>query len=519
MNSDQHSHHSSPAHHSHSHDAPDLADYESFEEIEGLERFTLRSVGIDIGSATTHLIFSRLTLRRRGAAFSSNFRVTEREVLHQSPVMLTPYLSPTLIDTEKIRDFVQETYRAAGVTPEDIDTGAVIITGEALNKENAEPIAHLFAQESGRFICASAGPNHEALLAAHGCGAVALSRSQDSIVLNVDLGGGTTKLSLIRQGEIAGTAALSVGARLIAFSDSGQITRMEEPGRVMLRHLGFKQGVGDFLGESEREAMGELMAGILGEVIEGANLSPLAQSLLITDPLPGYPGAGGIDAVVFSGGVSEYLYHRDATAYGDLGTHLARHLEQGLGRLLGQAVIRESVEGIRATVIGAGSYTIQASGSTSHLSGINSLPAFGLQVVRPALGSGEEAEDGASVAESIAQALARFDRTGFGPGLVLALALPGRLNYPNLRRLAEGVAQTVLAAADTTAPVFIVTDADIAKSLGGILLEEFLPDRELVVVDGIDVGDLDFLDLGRPLGISEVVPVTVKSLVFPGGRQ
>ena len=230
MNSDHRSHHSSQADHSHSHDAADLADYESFEEIEGMERFTLRSVGIDIGSATTHLIFSRLTLRRRGAAFSSNFQVTEREVLHQSPVMLTPYLSPTLIDTQKIRDFVQETYRAAGVTPEDIDTGAVIITGEALNKENAEPIAHLFAQESGRFICASAGPNHEALLAAHGCGAVALSRSQDSIVLNVDLGGGTTKLSLIRQGEIAGTAAISIGARLIAFSDSGQITRMEEPG-------------------------------------------------------------------------------------------------------------------------------------------------------------------------------------------------------------------------------------------------------------------------------------------------
>ncbi|MFQ6029943.1 MAG: ethanolamine ammonia-lyase reactivating factor EutA, partial [Dehalococcoidia bacterium] len=145
--------------------------------------------------------------------------------------------------------------------------------------------------------------------------------------------------------------------------------------------------------------------------------------------------------------------------------------------------------------------------------GAASLPAFGLQVVRPVINPEE------TIPDSISKALAKFDLSGFGPGVALALSLPGPLNYPNLRRLAEGVASTVRDSATGETPVFIVTDLDIAKSLGGILKEEFLADRELVVVDGIDVGDLDYLDLGRPMGVSEVVPVTVKSLVFPNAKQ
>lgn len=163
---------------------------DTIEEIEGLEMFRLLSVGIDIGSSTSHLVFSQLTLRRQGTSYSSQFRVTDREVLYRSPIMLTPYLSGTLIDTQKVQEFVQGAYREAGFTSGEVDTGAVVITGEALKKENARPISELFAKESGRFICASAGPNHEALLAAYGSGAVAISRGEDATVLNVDMGAG-----------------------------------------------------------------------------------------------------------------------------------------------------------------------------------------------------------------------------------------------------------------------------------------------------------------------------------------
>src|SRR5215510_6428484 len=178
------------------------------EDVEGLEMFRLTSVGIDIGSATSHLVFSRLTLRREGAALSGRFTVTNRDILYRSPIMLTPYLSETLIDIRQVQRFIEAAYREAGLTPADIDTGAVIITGEALKKENAQPIVEYFAAYSGKFICATAGHNHEALLAAYGCGAVELSKSEGKSVLNVDMGGGTTKFSLIAHGDVTQTAAI-----------------------------------------------------------------------------------------------------------------------------------------------------------------------------------------------------------------------------------------------------------------------------------------------------------------------
>src|SRR5262245_60268073 len=204
------------------------------EDVEGLEMFSLTSVGIDIGSSTSHLVFSRLTLRREGAALSGRFTVTKREILYRSPIMLTPYCAGTLIDLAKVQHFIEAAYREARLVPEKIDTGAVIITGEALKKDNAQPIVEYFAQYSGKFICAAAGHNHEALLAAYGSGAVDLSQNERKTVLNVDMGGGTTKCALIEQGEVTQTAAINIGARLIAFDASDVVTRIEAAGRTLM---------------------------------------------------------------------------------------------------------------------------------------------------------------------------------------------------------------------------------------------------------------------------------------------
>src|SRR3954451_22519796 len=199
------------------------------EDIEGIEMFSLHSVGIDIGSSTSHLVFSHLTLRREGAALSAKFTVTDRRVLYRSPILLTPYLSGTTIDVEKLTEFVHRAYAEADYRPEQTDTGAVVISGEPLKKENAQRIVEFFAADSGKFICASAGPNHEALLAAYGSGAVALSETEGGNVLNVDIGGGTTKLSLIRRGMVEQTASVEIGARLVAFDETGRVTRVEQP--------------------------------------------------------------------------------------------------------------------------------------------------------------------------------------------------------------------------------------------------------------------------------------------------
>ncbi|MFQ5681726.1 MAG: ethanolamine ammonia-lyase reactivating factor EutA [Candidatus Binatia bacterium] len=482
------------------------------EDIEGLEMFSLKSVGIDIGSSTSHLVFSHLTLRREGAALSGQFKVTEREVLYRSDIMLTPYVSGTLIDTEKVKQFIHAAYRKAGFTSGDIDTGAVVITGEALKKENARPIVELFAKESGKFICASAGPNHEALLAAYGSGAVDISKREKAAVLNVDMGGGTTKFSLIYEGTVTQTASINIGARLIAFDDTNIVTRVEDAGEQIMGELGYHVTVGKKITETEKKEFAAFMAKLLFEVIDGGPSSPLAKQLMVTEAFVDYRGPEQINGIVFSGGVSEHIYDHDKNAYGDVGPLLGENIRKHIGKIRKKNFLRASVEGIRATVIGAGEYTMQASGNTVYISSIEPLPVHGLKVIQAAV----QRDD--SVADAVKKALMKFDLPSFTSGLALALSLDGQQDYHSIRKVAEGIAAVLDDSEDTDAPLYLALDLDVAKSLGGILKEELHVSRPVIAVDGIDVGDLDYIDIGVPLGITEVIPVTVKSLMFPSSR-
>lgn len=493
------------------HDHPDnfvIKEDEIVTDIEGLEMFSLKSVGIDIGSSTSHLIFSLITLRREGASLSGKFKVTNREVLYRSPIMLTPYLSATKIDTDKINDFIQAAYREAGLTPEDIDTGAVIITGEALKKENAQPIVENFAKYSGKFICAAAGHNHEALLAAYGCGAVDLSKREHTTVLNVDMGGGTTKFALVEYGAVTQTASINIGARLIAFDEQETITRIEDAGRLMMKELGYDIELGQKITDKMKEDFGAYMAKILFEVIEQGPTSPMARRLMVTAPFVNYRGLKQVEHLVFSGGVSEHVYDRDPKAYGDIGPVLGRNVREYL-KQLPKDVLREPVEGIRATVIGAGEYTIQASGNTSYISNEKALPVHGLKVIQAAI------RDGEPVSEALRQALRKFDLARFTSGLALSLNVSGVPDYQSVKRIAQGIAEILKEAEDPSCPLYLTLDLDIAKSLGGMLKDEFKVARDIIAVDGIEVGDLDYIDIGECLGITEVIPVTVKSLMFP----
>lgn len=481
------------------------------EDIEGIEKFTLRSVGIDIGSSTTHLIFSSLILRRAGASLSAQFNVTERQILARSEILLTPYLSQTLIDTDRVKRFVNEAYREAGFLPKDIDTGAVIITGEALKKENARPIVEFFAREGGRFCCVTAGPNHEALLAAHGSGAVALSKTQGATVLNVDVGGGTSKLAIIRDGVVTQTATVNVGARLIAFDDSNVVTRLEEPGKFIMGELGYDIAVGKQLSEKVKNDFADFMFDVLFEVVQGGSLSPQAEKLMLTKPLNDY-SLNRVDYLVFSGGVAEYIYGRSEVSYGDVGAIFGRKIRERIEKLAKKDFLQEPVEGIRATVIGAGEYTLQASSSTTYISSPTPLPVFGLKAISCFISKEESVEE---ARDSLQAALEKFDLPGFTQGVGFSLSLDGQLDYPYLRKVAEALSAVIKQSDNQRAPLFVVLNFDVAKALGGVLKEELKLPQEVITVDGIKVGDLDYLDIGRPIGVTEVMPVTVKSLIFP----
>jgi ethanolamine utilization protein EutA len=484
--------------------------YQSSEEIEGLEKIVLTSVGIDIGSSTSHLLFSRLTLRRQGGGHSAQFSVVDRAILWSSPIFLTPYLSQTQIDFDKVKAFIHRGYHDAGLTPARVDTGAVVITGEALKKENARPIVEHFSGESGKFICASAGPHHEALLAAYGSGAVRLSKDSRGRILNVDMGGGTTKLSLIQGGEILETAAISIGARLIAFDADGRITRLEEAGEAFARLAGIAVAPGSVLSAAEQARIGAAMGEALVAVLQqGFSGNPLAPELMVTDPLTQFTGIGDVDYVIFSGGVSEYIYGKTESRFGDLGAELGTAI-RSLTATLPRGTVLEPVQGIRATVIGASEYTIQVSGATCFSNAEAHLPIFGHKVVCVRHRVGEE------FSASLALALKNFDVSGFGPGIVVSLAIEGMLDYAALREIAGGLAE--LARQAPWCPLVVTIEQDIARSIGIMLANEYALKNPLICVDGIAVGDLDFIDIGKPIGMMQIFPVTVKTLLFAPQR-
>ena len=293
-----------------------------------------------------------------------------------------------------------------------------------------------------------------------------------------------------------------------SFDEKETITRIENAGRIMMKELGYTVELGQRITDKMKEDFGAYMAKILFEVIEQGPTSPMAKQLMVTPPFVNYRGLDQIQHIVFSGGVSEHVYDRDPKAYGDIGPVLGKNMRAYLQRLP-KDVLREPIEGIRATVIGAGEYTIQASGNTSYISNLKALPVHGLKVIQAAISNGESPRD------ALKQALAKFDLPRFTSGLALSLSVNGVPDYQSVRRIAEGIAEVLSEADDPRCPLYLTLDLDVAKSLGGILKDEFKVARDVIAVDGIEVGDLDYIDIGECLGITEVIPVTVKSLMFP----
>ena len=510
-----HGHIHDPEHDSPFHTHPGEPEVVSLSPEETGNRITLTSVGIDVGSTTSHLVFSRLVLERQGIALPSRFKVVERRITHRSPILLTPYKDLTTIDTEELGRFIEGVYRDAGMSAESIDTGATIFTGEAAKKTNAEAIAELFAEQAGKFVSATAGPNLEAVMAAYGSGACARSARRDGAsrtVLNIDMGGGTTKFAICRDGEVVDTAAINVGARLVAMDETGNGMRIEPAGRIVAEDLGLPLSLGRPLAEAHQQAMAETLAECVYNVAERRPLDRLADRLMITGPLT-YDGP--FDAIGFSGGVSEYVYGNETRNFGDLGVLLGVAVAARVERLGG--VMEPAEQMIRATVIGAGQYTLQVSGSTIHISSESLLPQRNLQVVAPVMSDGSLTAE--SVREAIAQAMQRMDIVEGQTPLALALRCRMEPSYQQVRALAEGIVAALPNTVASGLPLILVFDMDIGRAVGSILTKELIPGHEVLAVDEIELSDLEFIDLGAELEDVHTVPVVIKSLVFTTPRE
>lgn len=466
----------------------------------------LSTVGIDIGSSSTQVVFSQVHLERQGEALSSRYVVVERRLIYQSPVFFTPYADGNQIDPRALGECIDFAYNEADLRPYDIDIGVVLLTGEALRRDNSEQIAHLIAHKGGEFLSASAGHHMESVLAAHGSGAVERSGTKKQRVLNVDIGGGTTKLALIDSGRVVASAAFHVGGRLLVVDPDGKITRLEPRLIEIARRVGVTLDVGVTVDGALMAQIAREMARMVIGVLDGQSVPEatwLTEPLDLSEPL---------DAIVFSGGVSEYIREPEQTGHGDIGLALGQAIRSAIDVGTLKAPVEPADQGIRATALGASEFNIQVSGNTGHISNPGALlPRRNLPVIGVNVSAGTATR--ASVCALLDAAEAQFDLVNYSE-CAIAMSWEGYFDYPALRGLCEGIQDHIDQWCDPERPLYLLFDRDLAQSVGRILSDELGVTRPILVLDGLVFRAFEFVDLGRIRLPSRTVPVTVKSLLF-----
>lgn len=469
----------------------------------------LTSVGIDIGTTTTQLVLSQLTLTNvMPGSQVPKIEVSDKQVRYRGEIYFTPFVDRQHVDGRALSNIIAKEYSNAGVRMSDIDIGAIIITGETAKKENASEIIHSLADYAGDFVVAIAGPDLESIIAGKGSGAEEMSKRMHAQVVNVDIGGGTTNIVVFDSGKCIGSACVNVGGRL--FEVDPQTQRISYIAPAAQKVVDQLQAEGKMFDRSSKT--GELamlhealkaMVECVDRVILGEKLTPLDQELVMTNSLPTVP----IDAVVFSGGVARYIYRpnqSDWWVHHDVGPLLANAYRQG--RIYTGYKVLEGTETINATVLGAGSHTVNVSGSTISIAE-DSLPLRNVPAIYPEIKQdldGNRHYSWRKMAENYNESLYK----------TVALVVPPLPNtsFNTITRLAENIAAELSLIAGS--PKVIVAQQDIAKVLGQTLLRLMGNKVPLVCVDGISLNMGDFIDIAKPLPVQEAVPVIVKTLVF-----
>ena len=482
------------------------------------DKTAILSVGIDVGTSTTQVVFSKLQMDNAGGYFSvPRVAIVDKEVVYKSEVYMTPLKTDVLIDTEALRDIVAAEFRKAGYRPEDTDSGAVIITGESARKENSDAVLKSLSDFAGDFVVSAAGPDMESLIAGKGSGAWQYSMDHHCRVANLDIGGGTTNVVLFEDGETAARGCLDIGGRLICMNPQGIITKVSPAAAVMAQAAGVSVHIGDRGDEKALSAVTRQMAAALNVYLGvGTDTSAggKADTILRQIKTPGssdFPRPEKVQAVFFSGGVADLIYHEsaDTWAYGDIGVLLGRAIRES--RLFTDFQKMEPGETIRATVVGAGTYTTTISGSTITYSDdifpLKNIPVIKLdEELQEACFAGETEP----VIRRIQWVLGQNDEEHF------ILAMPGKRNpgYMEMKRAAASIRQIMDRVQPPGEPILLVIESDIAKAMGQMIRQQPDLKRQVVAIDSIHVEDGEYVDMGKPMMNGMVIPVVVKTLIF-----
>ena len=471
----------------------------------------LLSVGIDVGTTTTQIVFSRLSLTdvaRPGQIPRIN--ITGREVIYQSPIVFTPLKDYETVDADQLNEIVRCEYAAAGVDPKNVETGAVIITGETAKKKNADEILRALSGLAGEFVVSVAGPNVESLIAGRGAGAAKYSQEHYTSVTNIDIGGGSANSVTFRLGNIIGAAAMNFGGRILEVEHgSGLVRHIANPAKEILNDLGIQLEAGMSPSLEDLRRFTNRMADLTVELVEGTS-SPLAQKIYLTPPTP-VSGKG--TTLMFSGGIGHYYYKplqinsvTDATLHDDVGPLLAESLRQH--PVLNSYEVVPPSETLRATVLGASTQTVTLSGSTIWAER-EILPMKNVPVIRPTL---QTEPTPASVSMAIVDATRRWDVDIATDPFAVALELNRSLDYTSLSQLANGLREFA-SSMPRERPLVVIIERDYAQALGQTV-KGLAPERSLLVIDQVGLTEGDYIDVGTPLMDGRVVPLSVKTLIF-----
>ncbi|MDR2482443.1 MAG: ethanolamine ammonia-lyase reactivating factor EutA [Treponema sp.] len=474
----------------------------------------LLSVGIDLGTTTTQIVFSQLEIENEATVVSvPRIKIVDKKIIYRGGIYFTPLLNRTTIDIQKVRAIIEDEYRKAGVSPRDVSAGAVIITGETARKENSESAINTLSGLAGDFVVATAGSDLESILAGRGAGTADMSRGiWDKVLVNLDIGGGTTNIGVFKDGAPVDTSCLDIGGRQIIVDPKTEtLSYVAEKAGILAQRMGLNLREGQKAPRRDIESLCGRLAEILAQAIGLVPATADTELFYTAHPLRSSWKFAGL---TYSGGVADFIYNdydpQNPYPYGDIGAVLGNQIRRSPSLSLVERMLPK--ETIRATVVGAGSNAIDISGSTIAWSDSSILPIQNIPIVK--MTSEDEADSYRRFPQRLAEKLTWF-RDESGRYQILAVGFAGVHNpsFDFIKELTGIIIRGMDDYLKGNNPVILIIDNDMAKSLGYSLMNA-LPGKKLIVLDSIKVDTGDYIDIGLPAAAGRVIPVVVKTLVF-----
>jgi ethanolamine utilization protein EutA len=469
------------------------------------------SVGIDIGTSTTQLVFSKLYIENRASVASiPRINIVGKEIIYKSDIYFTPLISNTEIDADSIKKIIENEYAKAGIDYKKVRTGAVIITGETARKENASQIVYSLSDLAGDFVVATAGPVLESIIAGKGTGAEQLSKDNLKTVANLDIGGGTTNIAVFKDGNLIDTTCLNIGGRLIKFQEkTNRIIYISEKIKYLLEKGAIRLKEGMLADAGELDKLMKKATSILDEVLGFKPVSPVLEKMLVGNDLKrNYK----IDYVTFSGGVADYIYNNnndDVFKFNDIGPLLGMSIKKF--SVISKDKIKKGKETIRATVVGAGIHTTELSGSTiTYSPGV--LPLRNIPILK--LFDNDQEENYEMLDKVIEQKISWYLLENEVQQLAISFKGMKNPSFKMVQFIAKKIIKGMQKLIVNDKIIIVVIENDFAKVLGQTISRLLNAKHKVICIDSVKLNNEDYIDIGKPVADGRVVPIIIKTLVF-----